>query len=75
MRQGTNVVPWTRLKEMFFGNYFPRSLKNNMEMKFLELKQGNMTVAEYVEKFAEFARFAPHQVDTEKRKARRFDRG
>ena len=60
---------------MFFENYFPESMKNKMEIKFLELKQGNMSVEEYAAKFNELARFATHQVDTEARKARRFEQG
>lgn len=46
-----------------------------MEKKFLELKQGDMSVLEYEVKFTELARFAPHQVDTEASKARRFEMG
>ena len=32
-----------------------------------------MTVPEYATRFNELARFAAHQVDTEERKARRFE--
>lgn len=46
-----------------------------MEMRFLELKQGDMTVPQYVAKFNELAKFAPHQVDMEVRKVRRFEQG
>lgn len=46
-----------------------------MEIKFLELKQGDMTVPQYAAKFNELARFAPHQVDKEERKACRFEQG
>lgn len=69
------VISWDRFKELFFENYFPENTQQDMEVKFLELKQGSMTVAEYVVKFNELARFAPHQVDTEARKARRFELG
>lgn len=48
-------------------------MQGRMEMRFLELKQGDMTVPQYAAKFNELARFAPHQVDTEVRKARRFE--
>lgn len=72
-RAGTEVVLWTRFKELFFENYFSPSMQSRMEVKFLELKQKNMSVSEYAAKFNELARFAPHQVDTEARKARRFE--
>jgi hypothetical protein len=46
-----------------------------MEIKFLELKQGNMTVAEYEAKFTELSRFVPEYVNTEIKKIRRFQQG
>ena len=74
-RVSEGIVTWDRFKELFFENYFPESMNNKMEIKFLELKQGNMSVAEYAAKFNKLARFATHQVDTEARKARRFEQG
>ena len=71
-RAGEGIITWERFKELFFENYFSESIKNKMEIKFLELKQGNMTVAEYAVRFNELARFATHQVDTEAMRARRF---
>ena len=59
-RAGEGVITWERFKELFCENYFPESVKNRMEIKFLELKQGNMSVAEYAAKFNELARFATH---------------
>ncbi|KAL8120759.1 hypothetical protein AgCh_017802 [Apium graveolens] len=41
-----------------------------MEIKFLNLTQGDLTVAEYEAKFTELARFVPYQVDTDEKKAR-----
>ncbi|KAL8147908.1 hypothetical protein AgCh_005288 [Apium graveolens] len=43
------------------------------EIKFLNLTQGDLTVAEYEAKFTELARFVPDQVDTDEKKARRFE--
>lgn len=37
----------TRFKELFLKKYFPRSMATQMEKKFLELKQGDMTVIEF----------------------------
>ena len=48
---------------------------DRMEIQFLELKQGNMTVSEYAAKFNELERFAPSQVDTERKRAKRFEQG
>ncbi|XP_074360641.1 uncharacterized protein LOC141700861 [Apium graveolens] len=46
-----------------------------MEIKFLELKHGNMSVTDYEAKFIELARFVPEQVDTEEKRAKRFQQG
>ena len=41
-RAGVGVVPWEKLKELFFEKYFPRSMQSRMEMRILELKQVDM---------------------------------
>ena len=43
--------------------------------EFLELKQGRMTVMEYVAKFTELARFADDYVATDMAKVRKFENG
>ncbi|XP_063946136.1 uncharacterized protein LOC135151548 [Daucus carota subsp. sativus] len=65
-----STMTWTRFKELFFDKYFPTCMKNEMEMKFLGLKQEGMSVSKYLSKFLELSRFAPHQVNTEVRKSR-----
>jgi len=47
-------------KRVFLEKYFPEDVRNKKEMKFLELKLGNMTVAEYATKFEELVRYFPH---------------
>ncbi|XP_074363144.1 uncharacterized protein LOC141703561, partial [Apium graveolens] len=71
----TFPIPWTRFTELFFQKYFPKYMENQMELKFLELKQGNMSVAEYEAKFTELSRFVPYHVDTDEKKAKRFQQG
>ena len=44
-------------------------------MEFLELKQGNMTVLDYVAKFIELARFGDDYVATDMAKVRKFKDG
>ncbi|XP_074346287.1 uncharacterized protein LOC141685062 [Apium graveolens] len=48
---------------------------NQMEIKFLELKQGNLSVTDYEAKFTELARFVPEQVYTDEKRAKRFHQG
>ncbi|KAL8108946.1 hypothetical protein AgCh_025152 [Apium graveolens] len=51
------------------------NLWRSVEVEFLELKQGEKSVAEYEAKFTELARLAPGYVNTEIQKARRFQQG
>ena len=49
-----------------------------MEMKveeFRNLKQGAMTVTQYIRKFMKLSRYTPDDVDTDKKKQDRFRRG
>ena len=55
--------------------YFPQFLQDRMELQFLELKQGDMSVVEYERKFAELARFVPTYIDTDRKRAKRFQQG
>ena len=53
-------VTWDVFKRVFLEKYFLEDVRNKKEMEFLELKQGNMTVAEYAAKFEELVRYFPH---------------
>ncbi|XP_074327658.1 uncharacterized protein LOC141665572 [Apium graveolens] len=73
--EGEGLVTWDRFTELFLEKYFPRYMKNQMEIKFLELKHGNLSVTDYEAKFNELARFVPEQVDTNEKRAKRFQQG
>lgn len=60
-------------KKLFREKYIPRNIENEMELKFLNLKQGNMSVAKYLSKFLKLSRYATYQVNTEARKCLRFE--
>ena len=47
------------------GKYFPATATHANAREFLELKQGTMTVLEYVAKFTELSRFADDYVATD----------
>ena len=55
--------------------YFPASARHAKAREFLELKQGMMTVLEYVAKFTELARFTDDYVATDMAKVRKFEDG
>ena len=57
------------------GKYFSDTARHAKAREFLELKQGTMTVIEYVARFTELARFADDYVATDMTKVRRFENG
>ncbi|KAL8131237.1 hypothetical protein AgCh_007237 [Apium graveolens] len=73
--EGTDVISWERFKELFLEKYFPQFVQDQMELKFLELKQGNMLVTDYEGKFEELSRYVSSYVDTDRKKAKRFQQG
>ena len=62
-------------QELFMGKYFPDTARHAKAQEFLELKQGVMTVMDYVARFIELARFVDYYVDTDMAKVRRFENG
>ena len=59
----------------FMGKYFSASTRHAKARGFLEMKQGTMTVLEYVAKFTELARFVDDYVATNMAKVRKFEDG
>ena len=57
------------------GKYFPATARQENIREFLELKQGMMTVLEYVAKFTELAHVANDYVATDMAKVRKFENG
>ena len=68
------ILTWTIFLEAFYEKYFPKSVRDGKKMEFMELIQGNKTVLQYEAKFTELARFAPHVVSDDVRKAKNFQR-
>ena len=63
---------WAEFQELFMGKYFPETAK---AQEFLELKQGAMSMMDYVARFTELARFVDDYVAADKAKVRRFENG
>ena len=57
------------------GKFFPASARHAKAREFLKLKQGSMTVLEYVSKFTELAHFGDDYVATDVAKVRKFEDG
>ena len=49
------AMTWAKFHELFMGKYFPTTARHAKAQEFLELKQGTMTVMEYMAKFTELA--------------------
>ncbi|XP_028086315.1 uncharacterized protein LOC114287238 [Camellia sinensis] len=75
VRNDNEGTTWDRFKEIFFEKYFSQCIRDRKVSEFEQLKQGNMTVAEYEAKFTELARYAPRMIDTYYKKARKFEGG
>ena len=75
VRDSNPGLTWTRFLELFYTKHFPLSVRNRKATEFQTLTQGSRTVAEYDRAFTELARYAPHMVNDEYMKARKFESG
>ncbi|XP_056696332.1 uncharacterized protein [Spinacia oleracea] len=57
------------------GKFYPPFMRKQKAQEFINLRMGNMTIAEYYSKFIALSRFAPEVVATEELKAQRFEQG
>ncbi|KAI3751987.1 hypothetical protein L2E82_23084 [Cichorium intybus] len=64
----TQSLLWEQFKTKFNEEYCFEVAIKRLEEEFLHLKQGSHSVQEYTMSFLEKARFAEHQINTEKRK-------
>ena len=69
------AMTWAEFHDLFMGKYFSDTTRHAKAQEFLELKQGAMTVIEYVARIMEKARFSNDYVATDVAKVRRFENG
>ena len=69
------VMTWAAFHELFMGKYFPKTARHAKAHDFLKLKQGAMSVMDYVARFTELARFADDYVAIDTAKVIRFENG
>ncbi|XP_073126443.1 uncharacterized protein [Henckelia pumila] len=53
------TLTWNGFKDVFYGKYFTVSTRTRLARDFLEIRQGNMSIAEYVKKFERGRYFVP----------------
>jgi hypothetical protein len=75
MQPEGQVMTWEAFKSKFRKAHIPSRLIKIMRDKFLNLKQGGMSVTEYLDKFTTWGRYAPNDIDTDEKKRERFLNG
>jgi hypothetical protein len=63
-----NAITQEEFKYSFCSHHKPASVIKLKQKEFLALKQGNMMVSEYRDKFTQLSRYAPNDIDTDEKK-------
>jgi hypothetical protein len=62
------TINWQEFKNSFRSHHVPLGVMKLKKKEFEDLKQGSMTVSEYVTQFTQLSRYAPHNMDTDEKK-------
>jgi hypothetical protein len=68
-------INWPEFRAAFRAHHVPQGVIKLKKKEFQDLKQGSMSVNEYVTKFTQLSRYAPHKVDTDEKKQECFLNG
>ncbi|GMN57670.1 hypothetical protein TIFTF001_026775 [Ficus carica] len=69
------AMTWERFREIFETKYFTAATRKEKKNEFINLKQGSMSVDEYIRKFEELSRYAPQLVGSDTLKVGQFLEG
>ena len=69
------AMTWAEFHGLFMSKYFSATARHAKAQEFLELRQGTMTVMEYMARFTELARFGDDYVAKDMAKVRKFENG
>ncbi|KAL0455691.1 UNVERIFIED_CONTAM: hypothetical protein Slati_0908300 [Sesamum latifolium] len=69
------TLTWDDFLRKFAEKYTPPIYKNRKKVEFLELKQNNLSVADYELQFVRLSKYAPEEIRTDESKRDRFERG
>ena len=69
------TMTWAEFHGLFMSKYFPATARHVKAQEFLELRQGTMTMMEYMARFTELTRFGDDYMATDMAKVRRFENG
>jgi hypothetical protein len=67
-------INWPEFRATFRVHHVPQGVIN-LKKEFQYLKQGSMSVNEYITKFTQLSRYAPNEVDTDEKKKECFLNG
>jgi hypothetical protein len=70
-----DTINWNEFKMDFCSHHVPQGIINLKKKEFQDLKQGSMTVSEYVTHFTQLSRYAPSDVDNDEKKQECFLNG
>ena len=68
-------VTWQEFIAAFREYYIPSGVLNRKLIEFLDLRQGSMSMMDYVNKFNHLSQYVGTHVDTDEKKRDRFYRG
>jgi hypothetical protein len=68
-------IVWKEFRDNFILHHTPVSTMKLKRKEFLNLKQGQMTVTEYEDKFVELSLYAPRSAESDKKKRQHFIKG
>ncbi|XP_073121960.1 uncharacterized protein [Henckelia pumila] len=66
------TLPWAEFKKLFFEKYFTADVRARLKTEFMSLRQGDLSVAQFVVKFERGCHFVPLIGDDEKEKLEHF---
>ncbi|XP_011081477.1 uncharacterized protein LOC105164524 [Sesamum indicum] len=69
------TLTWNDFLKEFADKYTPPVYRNRKKVEFLELKQNDLSVAEYKLQFVRLSKYAPEEVNTDELRRDRFERG
>jgi hypothetical protein len=61
-------ITWNEFKGCFRNHYIPHGTMNLKKKEFADLKQGGMTMNEYLNSFIPLSRYAPDDINTDEKK-------
>jgi hypothetical protein len=61
-------INWPEFRAAFYAHHVPQGVIKLKKKEFQDLKQGSMSVNEYITKFSQMSHYDPHEVDTDEKK-------